>query len=240
MPVIELLGNPGDHGWITAIMLFPTDDQMRTLYMTRLEFGRQLDGVGSDSVLEVSAASLRNLMDAPSRLEMSDFASNATKKAIYCGDILSTLYLMNMFSEDAPSLAHPSMGKAIHITKEFSVRNKFGDGAQMHYSESKIRVSWNEYKDVAHLWAAYRLTQAYPLANTSDIRRAGFANPDFLGVAQTLYEFGTKFVPEGSHDQLPVLAPVSTWQLPKSVIPVRLASSQVPEGLVELIRNYKA
>ncbi|MBV5349689.1 hypothetical protein JZU71_00540, partial [bacterium] len=106
-----------------------------------------------------------------------------------------SMYLMSLFEDESEAFRRPSMGKAIHVSMQFSLGKKFGDGDKMHYSESKIRECWDEYKSVAHLWAAYRITQAYPLPGGEGNAAVKIGSIDFLKVAAGIYKFGVNFIP---------------------------------------------
>lgn len=238
MRTIDVKGNAEDPGRVLGVMLFPNDQAMREQFMatrlTELEVSRFGDGAR----LEVDARTLRLLLEAPSREEMGRTVAEATKRATYSGDILSMVYLMDRFKDRHPAFDRPSINKAVAFCKEFGLMHKFGDGDKMYYSEKKIRECWDEFKPVAHLWAAFRINKAYPFQRDAFGSAEGLYK--FLGVAAGIYNFGASFVPKASKPPVPILDPTTAWLIPESIAPMSLYSDRLPDQLAAYAANYKA
>lgn len=152
-----------------------------------------------------------------------------SKRAFIAGDILMTLYLMDRFK-----LPEPSMNKALFVAMEFAKKATYGDGTRLNTSERMVRQCWTEYESVAHLWAAFRINQAYPYTDDP------FIDPKFLEVAVGLYRFGTGFVPARAKKKIPVLDAQKCWALPDNVPASNLKSDRIPDRLLKYLKKYKA
>jgi hypothetical protein len=240
MPKINLSGTFEDRWWLMALMLFPDDPANRTYFLTLKKLEIELASAEDGDMFEVDVATLKNLVNCPSKAEMARLITEATKRAICTGDILASIYLMDHFSNQAGGFKRPSMNKAIHVSMQFGLIHKFGDGEPMHRSETKIRKCWGEFRSVAHLWAAHRLTQAYPLPSGPEPLPTQLGSNAFLTVAAGLYDFGTRFIPTGNRQELSILDHETSWRLPDSILPSKLAATQLPDELARYLETYKA
>lgn len=229
MPGIILDNTPHDIGWVRATMMFPNDDVARR-QLFGVEFARckVLECKDTDR-LEVDAGSLRLLIEAPAYDVLKNIVADNTKRAIVAGDILTALYLMDKFK-----VPEPSMNKAVFMAMEFAKTAKYGDGTPMNISERMVRKYWEEYKPVAHLWAAFRINLAYPYAPADDV----LCRTEFLEVAVGLFDFGSKFI--SFRAKTPVLDAEKCWALPDSIVARNLESDQVPDRLLKYLKKYKA
>jgi hypothetical protein len=234
MPAIELRGTPDDRLRVQAVMLFPNDsalrDQLLAIYRVRDEV-RDLAG---DQVISVSENVLKRLIEAPSYADMRIRATIAAKRAVIAADVLCVIYLMDKFT-----LPEPSMNKAVAVVQAYAPTATYGDGSRMDTSETQIRQYWQEFKPVAHLWAAMRINKAYPFTKdhksmyTSDFE-------SYLQVAQGFYRFGVSFIPKRAKSRVPIVDTGKSWTLPASILPKSLHSEWLPDRLIEILRNYKA
>lgn len=240
MPKIQLDGTYIDRWWLRALMLFPDDKQNREYYLVLKQMEAELAAADGEDRGDIDAKTLRALMDAPSRAEMRRIEAETTKRAICVGDILASIYLMDLFSDQEPRFKRPSMNKAIHIAMQYGLVTSFGDGEVMNRSETKIRKCWAEFRPVAHLWAAFRITQAYPLDNGASTLDAQLGSIEFLQVAAGLYKFGVEFIPVGSRPSEPILSPDTAWCLPESIRPSMRQRGQMPDRLAHYLATYKA
>lgn len=226
---VTLDGSPNDIGWIRATMLFPNDDVARRQCFA-VEFAREkvLDCEDADR-LEIAARDLGLLIDAPAYAELKKIVAANTKRAIVAGDILTGLYLMHRFE-----VPEPSMNKAKFVAMEYARTAKYGDGSRMNVSERMILECWNEYKSVAHFWAAFRINRAYPYAPDEEV----FISKEFPEVAVEMYRFGIGFVPFRA--KAPILNTAETWALPNHIPGRTLISERIPERLLKCLKKYKA
>ena len=103
-----------------------------------------------------------------------------------------------------------------------------------------IRKAWNAYKDVAHLWAAFRINVAYSYAPDRELFTQEYF-PIFLGVAAMMYKFGTSFVPFRAKKQAPIMDIETAWQLPANILPVRLVGDPArPTKIEKTLKRYRA
>lgn len=231
MPSIIFDDTPHDVGWVRATMLFPNDDMARRqCFGVELARFNILECKETDR-LEINASDLRLLIEAPSYDAFKGFTAANTKCAIVAGDILMTLYLMDRFG-----VPEPSLNKAIFVAMEYAKTAKYGDGTRMNVSERMVLECWNEYKPVAHLWAAFRINGAYPYAPADDI----FSQTKFLEVAAGLYRFGVEFVPFRARPKTPILDAKKCWALPDNIVASNLISDRIPDRLLKYLKKYKA
>lgn len=246
MPEIILDDHPNDIGWIRSIMLFPNDEQLRNqnfaVEVAKYEIANTehlteiwIQSKTNELKLRLTNECIRLLIEAPSDNELKVIREINTKQGIVAGHILASIYLMDKFK-----LEEPSMRKAIFVAKQFASKNKYGDGTPMHYSESKIEQYWQEYQPVSHLWAAFAINQAYPFVPTpiDCFSETGFAT--FLRVAAAMHEFGINFIPKRARPKEALLDSETCWRLPEEIKPMHLNSTNNPEKLIKLLKKYKA
>lgn len=229
---VELKGTADDGLWVQAIMYFPENEYLRRSWYASqyvMEYLSELD----TNKAELNKSTLEILINAPSMTDLKNKTSDAVKKGVVIGDILSSIYLMEIFN-----MPEPSLNKARHIAKGFAKKNSYGDSSPMYTSEGKIKNILKEYKSVAHLWAAFRLNQAYPFTAHKNIFFEGL--PDFLSVSKGLLDFGLDFVPYRARPKEPILNKQKAWFLPPEIQSSSLISSNYPDGLKELLEDYDA
>lgn len=245
MPEISLTDHPHDIGWIRSIMHFPNDEALRNqnyaVEIAQYELGNidyLAEKWSTSKSLELdiplNAECIKLLIEAPAHSEFKTIRLERTKKGIVAGHILGSLYLMNKFE-----LEEPSMNKAIYVSKEFAKKAKYGDGTPMH-SETKIKQYWKEYMPVAHFWAALEINRSYTfIPDQADcFSEKGFAK--FLQVTAGIYEFGTKFIPKRAKIKQPFLDPLKCWILDRDIEPLHLVSDIKPDVLIKILKKYKA
>lgn len=231
MPEITLDGSPNDIRWVRATMLFPNNEaERRQCFGVELARLKVLECKDTDR-LEIDASDLRLLIEAPAYDALKEIAAANTKRAIVAGDLLVALYIMDKFG-----VPEPSLNKAIFVATEYAKTAKYGDGTRMNVSERMVLECWNEYKPVAHLWAAFRINGAYPYAPADEV----FSHSQFLGVAVGLFRFGAGFIPARAKKKTPVLEAQKCWSLPGNVPASNLVSDQIPDRLLEYLKKYKA
>jgi len=232
MPTIILNGDSHDPIRVRAIMHFPNDDGLRNLYFVVDKIRNIVSKAKDDSkLIKVEAGDLRILVEGPDLARLDMASIEAIRSGIVAGDILATLYLMDRFS-----LEEPSLKKAVYVAHEFAKMERYGDGKRMNTSPKKIRACWQDFMSVAHLWAAFRLNQAYPYTSNRTDFSSGFQS--LLEVAAELLRFGFKFTPLRSKST--VLDCLQSWTLPEAVPPKVLRTNRLPDLLIKVLKNYKA
>jgi hypothetical protein len=233
MPTIELKGNSDDGGWVMALMLFPNDERLRDGCFAVNRISGSLAPERPKETFALDAKTIELLLDTPSREQLKTLTSSATKKGVVAGDLLAAMYLMKMFE-----VQEPSMNKAIHIAGMFARDERWGDGESMDTSERMIRMAWQSHQSVSHLWAAFRLNNAYPFAKqgtlfTTEVNK-------LLGVALGVLEFATSFVPHRTRPAKVILSQTDAWAPPQSIEPLYLKSDRAPDRLLRYLETYKA
>ena len=233
MPEITLDGTPRDPRdvrWVLATMLFPNDETLRRQYFGIDSARYKVLECNDTDRLEINASDLRLLIEAPAYDVLKDITAANTKCATVAGDILMVLYIMDKFN-----VPEPSLNKAIFVAMEYAKNAKYGDGTRMNVSERMVLKCWNEYKPVAHLWAAFRINVAYPY--TKD---GVFSDPKFLEVAVGLFRFGAAFIPARAKIKNPVIDAAKCWTLPDRIPASNLVSERRPDRLLKYLKKYKA
>jgi hypothetical protein len=237
MQEIELDGSPSDLNWVLSIMFFPNDARLREQQFTSNEIDAQCTELQDDFKVNVDVKTLKLLLSAPSKEELKRKTVEATKKAVVAGDILAMIYLMDKFKKDFPEFGRPSLRKAMDFACQFGLKAWYGDGTKPPYSLKKIRACWDEYKPVAHLWAAQRISQDYAINEGTNFESVEALNK-FLGVAKGIFQFGCSFVPLAAKQKLPILDRQSSWIIPNHINSLSLENGQVPERLLEYAKKY--
>lgn len=236
MSELQLDGSEPDNlFWVRAVMLFPNDLSMAQRCFAVEQIKAVTDGDSDDEKREVDTRTLRLLLNAPSYADLKEQVAESTKRAIVAGDLLASIYLMDRFHVNRPSI-----NKAIFIAGEYAKKAKYGDSTRLAISEPMIRKCWNDFKPVAHLWAAFRVGMAYSFSPDHPNPLALENFKTFLGVAQGMYEFGRKYIPKASRPINSILSGNNYWELPKTIPARHLQTEQMPDALMKFLKKYKA
>jgi hypothetical protein len=237
MPLLKLDGTLLDKTLVRAVMLFPSDEQLRERFVAVQKALALIQDCAETERVTLSALDVHLLIDSPRYANSGEFDTlikEGTKKAIVAGDILACLYLMKHFE-----MPEPSMNKAIFVAMDYAKKARYGDGTGLLISEAKIRQYWNEYRSVAHFWAMFRLDQDYRLGETG--RALDPENHQkFLGVSKGIYNFGSTFVPHRARPKQPILDPLDCWQLPSEIPASNLKGGRNPDKLASTLKKYEA
>lgn len=226
MEQLELVGDGLDGGRLLAWMLFPHNRQLRQVHFVR-ELVKQeyIAEGGSDKQVTLPTWMLQTLLDGPSDAEMVQLAAESTKRGTVAGDLLGLIYEMHV-----RGVMEPSFGKAIKRYKEFALGLKYGDGDALKYSEQTLRNYFNEFANVAHFWAAFRLNQG-PYAFTEDSREVFHVETSFLkflGVSKSIGSFAASFIPKRTKPPHPVIDQAQIVRVPDSVPSLTLRFKRNP------------
>ncbi len=246
MPKIILDDDPNDIGWVYSIMLFPNDETLRKqnfgLEIAKLELlkveelqKRWMSPQGEELQPALDTKKITTLLiNTPADSDFKIARTEREKKGTVAGQILASLYLMDKFN-----LEEPSLNKAIFVSTEYNKKAKFGDGSPMP-AESKIKEYWKEYLPVAHLWAAFELNINYSFVSEQHdcFGEKGFIK--FLQVAADIYNFGIKFIPKRARPLKPILNAEKCWGFDSSIKPLTLISDIKPQSLIKILKKYKA
>ncbi|MGC4028934.1 MAG: hypothetical protein QM696_08685 [Steroidobacteraceae bacterium] len=235
MPTIELRGNGEDKIWLLAVMLFPDDPDLQQQYYAR-NFVAEILATGEEITDHITPELLRVLLDSPGRDEMAQRAKAATRKGVVAGDYLGMMFVMSLFPTE---FGEPSNRKAEHLMARWTAKASYGDGEAMPTSRNTIRAYYSQYKDVAHLWAAYRLHHAFPIRPQNEALSSVESRDDLLAIAASIQDWGCSFVPKRARPADPLLDRSTLWGISttRRLLPPLKAA---PNFLVAGMRNYKA
>ena len=240
MPIISLDNSPLDRLLVLSLMYFPNDEARRKQFIETTRISEDIADASEGTRYSLSAEQIQVLINAPSRSVMKEHVVASIKRATNAGDVLSCMYIMHKFKNKMPTLGNASIKQAIYAVKEFGIVTKYGDGQVLPRSKTTIRSNWEEYKTVAHFWAAIRLNVAYSFAPEND----HFASPEsfakFLAVASELAIFGTTYCPGHTKPPKPLIDAESTWMLPSDMKPMTPVTDQLPIALEGYLSGYKA
>ena len=235
MPIVDLHCAPDDAGRVLATMHFPKNKELREQYVALNRITSLIKGLKETDKIEIDVKTLNHVIDAASFVKMNELCGETTKKGVIAGDILSTIYLMDLFN-----IQEPSMNKAIHVAQEYAKTTTYNDGTKLNTSERMIRKYWREFMSVAHFWAAVRLNQSYTFCAYEET----FSNHDnfkvFLEVSAELLNFGCNFVPKRTRQDTTILNRDNVWALPSDIPRRTLVSEEIPDELLKHLETYKA
>lgn len=198
MPVLYTNGDAfHDVTSTLAVMLWPGEQQEKE----RAQFfaAKYVDHVLRSTEEEVTlpANLLAALLDAPGWSALLEEVVKRTKRATVAGHVLVTMFVMDLCKERLPKRGDPgaSLDKAIAVMEAWaSMDKRFGNGSKFPLSDRTIRNYWDEFRSVAHLWAAkdLNLDPAFQFAPRQEVLNADNLH-SLLCMAGQLAEFGCNF-----------------------------------------------
>lgn len=237
MPAIDISGDDSfDQYWIFAVMNFPHDAAMRRAYCALHVARRRLLDTTAGTLVPVPTELLADLVDAPSHQEMRTRVAATTKRGVVAGDFLASIFAMHSFPE---RFSEPSVRKAVKISQAFARHNKFGDGSSLPSSPDSIRGCFRDFRSVAHLWAAYRLHQSFPMRDQSEILATNGAVVDFMGIAGLLQDFARWFIPKRAKPAHPLLDVDTAWLVSDQIERLEPPWKTMPSWFEAAVRAYK-
>ncbi len=234
LPEFDLSHNSLDQSRILAVMYFPNDESLRRAYYSVCLAEHELTETKEDREMGVSADFLEDLISAPSKQDLLRQSRKKGKRGMIAGDVLLAVYAMNSFPKYFPE---PSIRSAIFVAQRFAKETKFEDKTELPSSEKAIRGHFDEFRTVAHFWAAFRLQEIYSIRPDEDMLSSADAVQDFLGIAGTLQDFGCSFVPKRAKRQAPILDPDAIWSVSEAIPRWHRPWNDPPEWLVKAMKN---
>jgi len=241
VPEIELRGNSMDSIWILALMHFPTNKKLRQRYYAMKFAESELEGAVPTDFIEMEAEVLQNILGHSQKSAFHEIVAKRARDACIAGDVLTTLFGMYSFPDD---FDEPSLRKAIFIVGKYAEKNKHGDGSSIPTGKTTIRKCFDDFRNVAHLWAAVRLHQDFPIRQQRETLGSRDAVHDFLGIAHTLQAFGCWFIPKRSSTGIefvapdPILDPATIWRVPNSITPLYPPWTTPPQWILDCMKSY--
>lgn len=203
--------------------------------------GRRLKGAvvaieGRESTAFMDLGGLAGLADAPNTDHQLKRGKKITKNWFSVFYIAWTLARL--------SKIYPERGKAVSVNKAVHVALERKDRHPLiHGNRDNLRKAWSEFKPVAHLCAAYVLTQtALDEPTPKDPAMKLLENLDvFFGFAVYFQDFLTGLKP--SHSQLSnLIALEDIWSVPESLgtEPLEPPLDPLTEAEAEAYKDYKS
>ncbi|RTL22776.1 MAG: hypothetical protein EKK52_05370 [Burkholderiales bacterium] len=240
---------PHDSILIRALMKWPGEGEeegRRQYYVT--DFYRGVAYEPGPPQLLVSVEDIQKLLEAPSWPELVRQAKERTRRGMIAGDVLVSMYLMNLLRDRLPNrgAAGATLDKAFAIADEWARQgNAWGDGVPL-AKMTKIKAAWLEFRPVAHLWAAVSMNQVFPYAPAREIFHPNYINA-FFRAAAYFQRFGMSFtIPNKSNrSNIPLLDPSTTWALntgrhPPAAPPIEDLSVFEDSPMLAILRRYQA
>jgi hypothetical protein len=210
---------PNDTLRLHALMLAPGDAEFRrALYACEYVRGFEWDTPGA--TVTVFTELIHDLLHAPAYKDLVAGVKERTKRATLAGYVLCSLFLMSRYPElmGARSSGGPSLNKAFHVCTHLASAESwtYGDGKPLPKSDTPVKAAWEEFKSVAHIWAAYSWNLAMPAAPQREILRPENIRA-FLQTARYFEEFGKSLMLDkrsaGTKERL--LRSDDLWQVPE-------------------------
>jgi hypothetical protein len=211
-PAIELSNDfEASKAAVVAAMVYPDSAERRAAYCLRLRWRLRLQHA---ETVDVPAADLQLLLDAPSRNELDRAGAEGSKRGFVAGDLLGLMYEQWRMGQPEPSLR-----SALRRYREWAVGQSYGDGEALKYSDAQLRKYFEIAAPSAHLWAAFRLSPHLRRTKRA-FTRDGL--PELLGVAMAIQTFATTFVPKRTKPPKPVIAPEVILAIPTHIEQIEL------------------
>lgn len=188
---------------VTAYMLHPADEKLRSAYLARKMADYTLLCANEDGLESVPVEILKDLLESPAPAGMDAMESIAIRGSV-AGEILLNLIKLSASGEDA------SVNKAIHLGAQYFQDAQNSAEKRIAPSDRSIRRAWSAYMPAAHLWAALRIH----IQSTENL--ATPISPDlYLQQLSLATELG-KLVPTltSKNAKEPTLTPNDLWTLP--------------------------
>lgn len=216
MRALHLVGDPHlDVLHLQAIMLWPApgDDEKRRQFYAVFAAQRVLNGAAGGEVALASDL-LRQLVNAPSLESIRSDAAKQAKRGIMAGYVMLFMAIMEHHKRRLPpgGAAGASLTKALFATKRMGAqKSTWGDGDVMHLAPNTVKPCWQEFRTVAHLWAAQEALRA---GGPRQYFMAADMMPAWLEAASYLQQFGLSFLLDSKRARPDeALLPADVWAL---------------------------
>lgn len=210
MPFLNINGGDLDSFWVYSAMAFPNDDQKRAEFIT-VNYYRLQAMSPNQPVVSLPIDQLAVLVGADSYIEVMKRAACAAGPGSIVGDLLGYIVTMRLAGHPEPSIR-----KAIYLAQQYNEGASNAFDKKPATSEIGIRNYWNEYRTVAHLWAAHRTFQQPGSPYSGD--DVCLLDPDafrtFLAVAEWYRNVGETCISAHAKNPEPLLPTADMWRVP--------------------------
>lgn len=202
---------------VISAMLWPLPNQRvkREQFAAASEVRDML--VSSERPLSIDETLLETLLDAPSWGDIGYQVEEQTRKATIAGYVMAFMFIMDRYSDKMPRRGEEggSLDKAFFCATEWAREgHSYRDGRPIQASDGRVKKCWQEFRSVAHFWAAKELNKVtLAVPQQAIFQEQHF--PVFLQSAAYLQCYGlsrelTNKSKSGSRN---LLNPEETWSL---------------------------
>lgn len=221
MPVLEMTGDKYmDPAAVVSVMAHPEDDSKREQLLDVLWVGVLSDAEERRRKKEVSVPidRLKRALLAPSVEEVISRSKESFWGGSIAGCVFRNIHMMEVYG-----VGEPSIRKAIWL--EIQLNQQQRQSKKLPTSEPTIRRYWEDFKSVAHFWAAYLVDCQ---SDDGVIPHIGVQFCEwqdcqeklrhFLRMAEYFRVWGEEFIPARLKDPKPILSPDKTWRIAEEYI----------------------
>jgi hypothetical protein len=238
MPELTLTKTNFDAFFVYATMAHPDNERYREEFIASQVIHCNQNLTSEDADLHIPKSIMSVLINSPSLENVTERASKSAYGGAVAGDIL--LYIAEMH---LTGHKEPSVRKAVYLAEDYLANAVDGYGKKGATSNISIRKCWEEYKTVAHLWAAFRVCQLTPDKDFSNLYDTLFGDNlgQFLAIAEAYRHFGEVFKPSRIKSQESLLPKNKTWRVPEDYkLPsINLGVTGMSKWMVARLKTFK-
>jgi hypothetical protein len=234
-----------DHNFfqLRAVMHAPNDERARNAYQARnfVSLAASTNREQSLEKIDVPLSVIAALNDDEAMLQIySGTFLRDGRKGSMAGFVLTYLYILETHKVNSGSL-----NKALHLaSKHAEAANKWGDGTSVAKTTRSLRAAWDEFRSVAHLWAAEHLIDhRYRRGSESNFSYETHV-VEMIEWSEAFRRWLESFVPFGWHQPLvtrtDVWRPCATYPASGRVLPPPVNDGQLPAELRDWLGGYRA
>jgi len=192
---------------------------------------------------------IKTLLHSPAFSDLKEKVAAITYKADVAGEILRGIF---RFNETLPT-EHLGVKKSSFLLSNFGkyqTQDRMKDGKKVKVpkrivrklGKSTVENYWEEYKSVAHFYAALRF---YPGKGRQRKINWNLLTPDkfldFIVISNKIVEFGIKYIPKHGQRE-PLISKGDVWTIDTNVpLPkIELKFPPTPRWVKEALKQYKA
>lgn len=238
MPYLNINGADLDNAWVYAAMAYPNNQASRDELITVTYYRNSTLLNDGQQIVAIPADHLSILVAANSHTEVTKRAASSAGPGSIVGEILHYIVAMKLAGHPEPSLR-----KAIYLAEFYNKDAANSFGKKPAATDIGIRNYWNEYRIVAHLWAAHRsffLNPHSPYYEAEDCMFDPFTFRLFLAVAEWYRNIGENCIAIHTKVYEPILPPDDMWKVPLNFALPSFYSTQdsLPVWMEEHLATY--
>lgn len=221
--------------YLWPVFLYPNDPSRCFEYYVRAAVASHIQ---SDHSLELTLPRdwVLALLYGKSLEETEKEVSKRSRKGVTAGAVFLIANLCDQLGQPI----HFNTAEAVIVTAEENKRLGKAFGETAHANKAQINSAWNEYRSVAHLWAAASVIDI--AVASGGLRPSPSLFAEVLGLAATFGDWAVSKRMGRGKQSAPVIDPGSIWQIPDFVgrIPVpQIEQEKLESWLVTCIKKRK-